>query len=537
MERNTKIKLNKEISISSACYSDTDHLLCHDDNNGDRRIAFVLYLSENWEAADGGALELFDTDENGLPKNVVYSLVPEYNSLVFFEVTENSFHQVAEVISSEKCRWSINGWFHGPLIEKERPLRPDSETALIEPEKMQVCLEQWISNSYLSPQIIRTVKLNIEFESYAFLTEFIRPDVYEKLSQDITNEKILWKRVGPADIRNYEIAEEETLPEKLKEFCKLFKSIVIFDLLKRYTELDLVPEKEGMNPTMSLELQRWSVGCYTLISDCQVDDATSSTTDRKSTSNLEAMEEEHLSDDVNAGQELKPCCFPGSGTGDNCLPGTVDTPPTSGGDTEDENTKRELKEKSPMLTKKYVKRSRATSSNVKVSDCKYEMKQGSDSEESEVEKIRGDEIRLSLHQATSSNIEFSPSNFEMNRGTDSEESDIEDYLSDSNDDTDDKIEDEIEQEIQHVMEDAPETARSIVDGSLDLIIQFHTNNIPEGASIDYVSPKDQSTLINVPTKDNHLSLVYKRTESCRLHKYVNHYCKGYFYNLICTYYE
>lgn len=533
MERNTKIELNNKISISSSCYSDTDYLLCHDDNMGDRRIAFVLYLSENWEVTDGGALDLFDTDENGLPRNIVRSLVPEYNSLVFFEVTENSFHQVAEVTSSEKCRWSINGWFHGPLIEKDRPLREDTETAPIEPENMQFDLKQWISKSYLLPAIIRDIKVNVEYESFAFLHEFLLPDVYEKLSEDITNDEILWKRVGPADLRNYEVAEEQTLPEKLKEFCKLFKSIVMFDLMKKYTELDLVPEKDSMKPTMRMELQRWTAGCYTLMSDTQIYDSVSNTTDMKSASNLEAMEEDHSGESANADQVLKHNPLLGDGTDDNCLGEAVNTPPSSGDEADTEILKRVLNGKSPKTRKKYINLYQATSSNVKVSSSQHEMRHGSDSEEADVDENGDDEISLSivdrratkskkcLHQAACSIIQISPSKFEMNRGTDSEESDIEDYMSDPN---------------EHV-EDDREMARSFIDGSLDVIIQFHTNKAPDCVTIDYVNPKEESALIHVPTKDNYLCLVYKTNEVCRVHNYVNHYCKGYYYNLLCTYYE
>ena len=39
-----------------------DHLLCHDDKCEDRRIAFILYLNENWLSEFGGVLELFSTD-------------------------------------------------------------------------------------------------------------------------------------------------------------------------------------------------------------------------------------------------------------------------------------------------------------------------------------------------------------------------------------------------------------------------------------------------------------------------------------------
>lgn len=38
----------------------TDYLLCHDDQLENRKIAFILYLTESdWSNEDGGQLELF----------------------------------------------------------------------------------------------------------------------------------------------------------------------------------------------------------------------------------------------------------------------------------------------------------------------------------------------------------------------------------------------------------------------------------------------------------------------------------------------
>lgn len=40
-----------------------DYLLCHDDQLENRKIAFILYLTENeWSEKDGGQLELFKCD-------------------------------------------------------------------------------------------------------------------------------------------------------------------------------------------------------------------------------------------------------------------------------------------------------------------------------------------------------------------------------------------------------------------------------------------------------------------------------------------
>ncbi|XP_025267502.1 prolyl 3-hydroxylase OGFOD1 isoform X2 [Camponotus floridanus] len=269
MERNTDIKLNKTISMSSARYYETDYLLCHDDNMGDRRIAYILYLSKGWTEEDGGALELFDTDEHGSPNKVVRSLVPEYNSLIFFEVVENSYHQVAEVMTDDKCRWSINGWFHGPLKECYQAKSPrfDLIRNFIEPNTTEIELSSWISKRYLLPSIIDQIHENVMKEPYTFLESFLKESVYEQIANDLTSQDISWRMAGPADIRHYEIADEQTLPKLLKDFYNLFKSLSFFELLWKYTGLDLVPDEKTMRPKMTIELQRWSAGCYTLLYD------------------------------------------------------------------------------------------------------------------------------------------------------------------------------------------------------------------------------------------------------------------------------
>ena len=52
-------------------------------------------------------LTYIDQDANGDPKDVVKTLVATNNSLAFFEVTEKSFHQVAEVLTKDKQRLSV----------------------------------------------------------------------------------------------------------------------------------------------------------------------------------------------------------------------------------------------------------------------------------------------------------------------------------------------------------------------------------------------------------------------------------------------
>ncbi|CAB3984871.1 prolyl 3-hydroxylase OGFOD1, partial [Paramuricea clavata] len=95
MKTVTNIILDENaIDMSCAKYTNTDVLLCHDDELEGRRIAYIFYLVPPWTKKDGGSLDLFDINEFGEPDMIVKSLVPEWNSLVFFEVTPVSFHQV-----------------------------------------------------------------------------------------------------------------------------------------------------------------------------------------------------------------------------------------------------------------------------------------------------------------------------------------------------------------------------------------------------------------------------------------------------------
>ena len=66
----------------------------------------------------------------GQPRSIARSLLPTRNSLVLFEVTAESFHQVSEVLSADKTRLSVNGWFRGPPAPRPPPYvepRPEAE--------------------------------------------------------------------------------------------------------------------------------------------------------------------------------------------------------------------------------------------------------------------------------------------------------------------------------------------------------------------------------------------------------------------------
>lgn len=102
------LKIGK-IDMNGSLYESCDYLLCHDDQLEKRKIAFVYYLSD-FNEKDGGAFSLFDS-ENGKPTEIAKRYSPVFNSFLMFEVSEKSFHEVEEVLSTKK-RYAIGGWLH-----------------------------------------------------------------------------------------------------------------------------------------------------------------------------------------------------------------------------------------------------------------------------------------------------------------------------------------------------------------------------------------------------------------------------------------
>ncbi|MBX4196451.1 2OG-Fe(II) oxygenase [Candidatus Pacearchaeota archaeon] len=100
----------KKIDMAGSLYKDTNYLLCHDDQLSGRKIAYIFYLSESFEEKDGGCLVLFNSKQ-GKPTTISQKHLPLWNSLMIFEVSARSYHEVEENVST-KDRYAIGGWFH-----------------------------------------------------------------------------------------------------------------------------------------------------------------------------------------------------------------------------------------------------------------------------------------------------------------------------------------------------------------------------------------------------------------------------------------
>jgi hypothetical protein len=85
-----------------------DFLRPHSDDNRNRRLALVIYLSPGWEPQFGG--QLYVTDRDG----EITQVEADYNSVIAFDVLADSTHFVAPVEPAvgSRARMTIGGWYH-----------------------------------------------------------------------------------------------------------------------------------------------------------------------------------------------------------------------------------------------------------------------------------------------------------------------------------------------------------------------------------------------------------------------------------------
>ncbi|KAM7406171.1 hypothetical protein PAMP_000565 [Pampus punctatissimus] len=297
------VELEPTVDISCARYEYTDVLLCHDDELEGRRVAFILYLVPPWQSSDGGTLDLYTTNSDFQPQSTVKSLVPSWNTLVLFEVSPVSFHQVSEVLSQDKCRLSLSGWFHGPSLERPpRHIEPPIPRSPHLPRDETLLLE-WVNPVYLDISYQEQIQEEFEDSSEIQLKDFLKEEKFREVSEALRLAQIQWMRRGPANKRCYEVASLDTLPQCVSACWELLCSEAFFLLLSNFTGLQLHylcpadddenedEEKEQGNgeATMSStdsaavanksrdselstpkccgELRRWSHGSYTLLHD------------------------------------------------------------------------------------------------------------------------------------------------------------------------------------------------------------------------------------------------------------------------------
>lgn len=290
----TGIELKDQVDMAGLRFSQTDHLLCHDDELEGRRIAYIVYLvPEDWSEEDGGTLDLFRVDAAGQPVEVAKRLVPAFNTFTFFEVSPVSFHQVAEVLAADKERLSISGWFYGAPFDRPAP-PPDMPLVhlhnMLAPPMLDLpsaaaadfaLLAHWINPQYLSRRLADKIARAFGSRSHIALPDFLREDRYEDVLRLLSTPQP-WERVGPPHKRWYQrlpaldpavfsetvgsgpkpkipTPEGEVEGDVVTELRMLMQSRAFVNLIQRITNVDIA-EVGG-------ELRSFYSGSYTLLHD------------------------------------------------------------------------------------------------------------------------------------------------------------------------------------------------------------------------------------------------------------------------------
>lgn len=166
-------------------------------------------------------------------------------------------------------RLSINGWFHSDQIPlEEPPSLPTPTFGLFAKNSIlpgnSTNLEDFISPMYLIEKFATSINKQIEKNSEISLEKFFDDDFYDNVSNELQKvDDSCWKMIGPPNRRHYEICDESNFTENIQKLFELFKSKNMFELMKKYTELELVPG-DGAAPSMRFELQRWKSGSYSV---------------------------------------------------------------------------------------------------------------------------------------------------------------------------------------------------------------------------------------------------------------------------------
>ena len=103
----TKLNVTKLDRFFSYLYQDGDFFKPHTDKEKDFKITFILYLS-NLEEGDGN-LNLYVSKGN-LQFEIEKKIITKFNSLVFFEVSDISFHGVDKMVGNEPRYNIVNGF-------------------------------------------------------------------------------------------------------------------------------------------------------------------------------------------------------------------------------------------------------------------------------------------------------------------------------------------------------------------------------------------------------------------------------------------
>lgn len=269
LQKVSGVELTEQVDCNGSCYARTDSLLPHNDLIDTRRFAFVYYItSANWDSkANGGDLQLFNHDKKLQPTSVATQYAPLRNSLILFEVSEKSWHRVAEMVSNEP-RLSINGWFHSTRrIDSKKPTAESIERFV--PEK-KCKLSKLISKEFLAKdrqnEVQQTFSDNSELNLSGFLVKELHKEVYAELVLNAS----LFQTMGPVNKRH--VARLNV--DKFISYANLQATHRIIDCLKSINFAKLAAKLTGVTVTgaeTSVTVSRVEHGTYWVLGDEDAD--------------------------------------------------------------------------------------------------------------------------------------------------------------------------------------------------------------------------------------------------------------------------
>ena len=104
------LRLGTSDDFGSHRMSEGDFLRQHDDDNKNRRLAIVIYLTPEWKPEEGGSLHVVDRDGGQ------HNVDANYNSIVMFDTLAGTTHYVDRITPTDdsRTRYTIGGWYHNP---------------------------------------------------------------------------------------------------------------------------------------------------------------------------------------------------------------------------------------------------------------------------------------------------------------------------------------------------------------------------------------------------------------------------------------
>lgn len=267
------------ISITASRYKQKDYLLCHDDKCSDRHVAFIFYLCPEWEESDGGLLCLYSHDKSTKePTRIIRKVIPQMNQFLTFQVGIATHHEVSEVTAVNKERYTINGWFHTSAgLEEEltqQLFNPVDPLLALDNSNEAIEFAELLSPQYSKNPIMKEICEEYRKQNSVLLPNFLEQNFFNQCINELTDTKLEWKYFGPPNQRKYEVATFDIddpwqrLPENLARLVWCLTAPNFLDYVEYLTSEKLTGQEVNVNGrAFTLQLQRWSSGCYSLLSD------------------------------------------------------------------------------------------------------------------------------------------------------------------------------------------------------------------------------------------------------------------------------